>query len=185
MSIDFSYTATWKERERYENNLTLGVNGQGPMPGPMKNRADFPQAVHQLTAVKQQVEKPNPHIIKHCDSDNQSKKKHNWNVNGNDGDGTIGHNILPPLQPGGRHRNGKNGKNNLCSFALKKEQPSFVQGVSLTGNSDSLVCDEVCKQHTAPRGPFTCHTQFFSCARGSSSGAQHWTGSLGCTSCEL
>ena len=27
---------TRKERQRYENNCTLGVNGQGPEPGPMK-----------------------------------------------------------------------------------------------------------------------------------------------------
>ena len=31
MSIDFS-TATTKERERFENNLALSVNGQGPKP---------------------------------------------------------------------------------------------------------------------------------------------------------
>ena len=98
-----------------------------------------------------------------CDSENVNRRKSTvWNVNGNDGDGTIGHKILPSLQLGGRHRNGKNGKNNLCSFALKKEQPSFVQGVSLTGNSDSLVCDEVCKQHTAPRGSYMCHSHNFS-----------------------
>ena len=30
MSIDFSRTATGKERLRCEHNLTLGVNGQGP-----------------------------------------------------------------------------------------------------------------------------------------------------------
>ena len=38
--------------------------------------------------------------------------------NGNDGDGTIDLNHFPPLQFGGRR---KNGRNNLCSFALKKE----------------------------------------------------------------
>ena len=65
MSIDFSYTATCKERERYENNLTLGVNGQGPRPGPMKNRGDFQQTVRQLVALKPQAEKPNPCIPKH------------------------------------------------------------------------------------------------------------------------
>ena len=65
MSIDFSYTATRKERQRHENNYTLGVNCQGPKPGPMKNRADFPQAVHQLIALKKQAEIPNPHIPQH------------------------------------------------------------------------------------------------------------------------
>ena len=65
MSIDVSFTATRKERERYENNYTLDVNGQGPKPGPMKKRADFPQAVSKLIALKHQVENPNPYIPKH------------------------------------------------------------------------------------------------------------------------
>ena len=34
-------TYTRKERQRYENKYSLGVNGQGPKPGPMKKRADF------------------------------------------------------------------------------------------------------------------------------------------------
>ena len=77
-----------------------------------------------------------------CDSDNdQLKKRQSWNGNGIDGDGTNGLNLLPPLQLGGRHKNGKNGKNNVCSFLLKKELQRFFQGVSLTGNSDSLVSD--------------------------------------------
>ena len=37
-AIDFSFSATRKERARYENNYTLGVNGQGPKPGPMRNK---------------------------------------------------------------------------------------------------------------------------------------------------
>ena len=65
MCIDFSYTAARKERQRYENNNTLGLNRQGPQPGPMQNRADFRHAFHQLIALKKQVEKPNPHIPEH------------------------------------------------------------------------------------------------------------------------
>ena len=52
LSTDFSYTATRTERERYENNLTPGVNGQGHKSGPMKNRTDFSHAVHHLAAIK-------------------------------------------------------------------------------------------------------------------------------------
>ena len=37
----------------------------------------------------------------------------------------------------------------------------FFQGVSLTGNVDSLVTDERCKHHTAPRASITCHTRNF------------------------
>ena len=48
MSINFSCRATRKERERYQNNLTLGVNGQGPKPGPMRQKPDFPQAVNRI-----------------------------------------------------------------------------------------------------------------------------------------
>ena len=57
MSIDSTCTASRKECGRYGNNLTLGVNGQRPKSGPMKNKADVQQAVHQLIFLKQQVEK--------------------------------------------------------------------------------------------------------------------------------
>ncbi len=44
MSIAFSKTATRKERERYEDKDTLGVNGQGPKPGPMRKKGRFPRS---------------------------------------------------------------------------------------------------------------------------------------------
>ena len=49
-----------KERQRYENNNTLGVNGQGPRPGPMKKRAEYPQAVNKVLCVRKQVWNTNP-----------------------------------------------------------------------------------------------------------------------------
>ena len=83
----------------------------GPNPGPMKNRSDFPLAVHQLIALKQHAEKQIRTFRNICDADNvQLKKRHSWNVNG----GSIGHNIFPLLQPGGRHRNGKNKYRDRC-----------------------------------------------------------------------
>ena len=60
--IDFSNTDTRKERERCENNLTLGVNGQRQKSGRMKNKADSPLAAHQLIALKNDARKPNPYI---------------------------------------------------------------------------------------------------------------------------
>ena len=65
MPIDFSYTVTRKERTRYENNYTLGVNGQGPKPGPLKKRADYPQAVNKVLVLRRQLSNPNPYIPKH------------------------------------------------------------------------------------------------------------------------
>ena len=65
MSSVFSDTATRKERERYENNYTLGVNSQRPKPGQMKKRTDFPQAVNKVMFLRRQVENPNPYIPKH------------------------------------------------------------------------------------------------------------------------
>ena len=60
---DKSYTATRRERVRYESNWTLGSNGQGPMPGPVKKREDYPQAVTRVQVMRQQAEKPGyPHI---------------------------------------------------------------------------------------------------------------------------
>ena len=52
MAIDFSNTATRKERTRYENNFALGVNGQGPKPGPMKGRAGYPRAINKVVVVR-------------------------------------------------------------------------------------------------------------------------------------
>ena len=118
--------------------------------------------------LKQQVEKPNPaHPWNICDSDNvQLKKRHSWNVNGNDGDEIIGLNLLLPPQQGGRHKNGKKGKKNMFMFLScwrKNNSVLFFQEVSLTGNSDSLVSDGWgVTQHTAPRASFTCHTRNFS-----------------------
>ena len=60
--IGFSCTAARKERQRYENNYTLGINGQGPKPRPMKKRADCLQAVNKVLAVRKQVENPNPYV---------------------------------------------------------------------------------------------------------------------------
>ena len=62
MFMDFSNTATRKERLRYENNFFLGINGQGPKPGPVKKRADYFQAVNEVLVMRKQVEKPNPYI---------------------------------------------------------------------------------------------------------------------------
>ena len=54
-----------KERTRYENTYTLGVNGQGPKPGPMKKRADYPQAVNKVLVLRRQAENPNPYVPEH------------------------------------------------------------------------------------------------------------------------
>ena len=53
-TINISDTATRSERPRYDNNLTPGVNDQGPKPEPIKHRPDFSRAVHTLAAYKHQ-----------------------------------------------------------------------------------------------------------------------------------
>ena len=60
---DKSHTSTRRERIRYENNWALGMNGQGPTPGPTKQRTDYPQAVTKVKIMRQQAEQPsNPPI---------------------------------------------------------------------------------------------------------------------------
>ena len=110
VAIDFSYTATRKERQRYENNNILGVNDQGPKPRPMKKITDLAQAVNKLLVLQKAKWRIQIRIsLNMYDSDSdQSKNVKEWNRNGNVGDGTIGLKLLPPLQPGGRHKNGKN-----------------------------------------------------------------------------
>ena len=119
-SLISQHTATWRERQRYENSYTLGFNGQGPKTRPMKKRADYPQAVNTLLVLRRQVENPIRIFlnIRDADSDHLKNVK-DWNSNRDVGDGTIGLNLLP-LQTRGRHKNGKNGKNNLFSFALER-----------------------------------------------------------------
>ena len=41
---DWSYIATWGERQRYENNWKLALNSQGSI-APMTKREDHPDAV--------------------------------------------------------------------------------------------------------------------------------------------
>ena len=87
MLIDFSHTATRKERHRYETNDTLDVIGQGPKPGPQKKRADHQQAVNKVLVMRKHVVNPNPRCPKKCDSESdRSKNVHDWNSNGDVGD---------------------------------------------------------------------------------------------------
>ena len=51
---DKSYTATRKQRLRYENNW----EGAGPMLGPMKKREDYPQNVTKVQTMRQQPSNP-------------------------------------------------------------------------------------------------------------------------------
>ena len=161
MAIDFSCIASLKERQRYANNYSLGVNDQGPKPGPRKKRAGFPPALNKLLYLKKQVENPKPFIpenlgFRQRPIAERERLEQQWKRWG----GTIGLNLLLLLQLGGRHKNGKN----KYFFGVVKESQRFsFQGVSLAGDSDG-----VSKQDSAPRALITCHTQLFlSCARGS------------------
>ena len=64
LAIDFSCSATRQERTRCENKYTHGVNGRRPKPGPMKKRADHPQAVNKVLVLRRQVENRNPYVPK-------------------------------------------------------------------------------------------------------------------------
>ena len=64
-SINISFSATTSERSRYENNLTLGVNDQGPKPVPIEHRPDLSPALGTLAAIKHQEGKTNPYLPKH------------------------------------------------------------------------------------------------------------------------
>ena len=78
-----------REREICENNLTLGVNGQGPKSGPMKNRPDFSQAGPPRCKTARGKDE-SVHSQKFVIPTNvQSKKKRNWNVKRKVGVGTI------------------------------------------------------------------------------------------------
>ena len=62
-TIDVSFVASWKQRSRYGNSHVLGVN-DGPQPGPMRGRNDFPQAAHKLAAIQREQGRVVPYIVK-------------------------------------------------------------------------------------------------------------------------
>ena len=128
-SVTLRFQQTRKERQRYENKCTLGVNGQGPKPGPMKKRADYPQAVNKVLVLRRQVENPNSYTLETDISDSdQSRNVKEWKSNGVNGDGLIGPKLLlhqrvgglPPLtsQPGGHQKSGRNA-NKLFFFPAR------------------------------------------------------------------
>ena len=61
--VDISFAATWSERSRYENNLTIGIN-DGPLPGPTRLRPNFPRAARTRAALRHELGRMNPYILK-------------------------------------------------------------------------------------------------------------------------
>ena len=83
----------------------------------MANGADFPQAFNKLLVLKEQVENPNPWIPKHWrfrkwPSEERERLEQQWKRRG----WIV---LNPPLQLGGRHKNGK--KNLPSRRKLKTE----------------------------------------------------------------
>ena len=60
-SIGMSHVATWKERSRDEHRLVPKLNN-GPHPGRVANRGDFPQAARALAALQRQQGRVNLRI---------------------------------------------------------------------------------------------------------------------------
>ena len=143
-----SYTATRRERLRYENSWALGINGQGPTPGAMKQREDCSHNVTKVKNMRQQADQPsNPSIpssrqIRHRPIEERQKQ------NGSNGDGKLGqvHHLLGShkrhlRQIGKGHPRGgllQNGK-----YIIYIYMDLFTR-VSLAGNGDSLVSDGRC-----------------------------------------
>ena len=98
MATDFSYTATRKERQQYENNRrqwsraeTWTNEEKGRSPTSSKTNFWFRENKWRI-----QIRIS----LNNYDSDSdQLKNVKGWNSNGNVGDGTIGLKLLPPLQP--------------------------------------------------------------------------------------
>ena len=160
MTIDFSHKTTRKERQRYENNYILDVSDQGPKPGPMKKRTDYPHAVYKLLTLRKQVGDPNSHIPKHLrfrqrptekrERLEQQWKRWEWNRWSQSSSSST---------TGGRHKNDKDERRIYFLSRCRKNHSVFFQIVSLRDNSDSFVSDGRCKQLTAPRASITCHTR--------------------------
>ena len=142
-SEDHSYIATWEERRRYENNWKLSLNTQGRA-SIMKARSDYSDVVITIRDLRQKddqkADRPLPpsQQIRHVQHGETS------------GGGIRDHHRLRLRQTVNGHPHGDLHQNEKTSVFF------ICARVSLTGNSDSLVSDGVCKRYTAPR---TCHTR--------------------------
>ena len=110
MAITFSHTATRKERQRSASVVkgrNLGQWRKGQIVTSSKQTSGSEKTSGESKSVY-------PWTFTIPTATNWRTWK-DWNSNGNVGGGTSGLNLLPLLQPGGRH---KSGKTNLFSFAL-------------------------------------------------------------------
>ena len=74
-TIDISCCATWKKQNRYENSLVLGVN-DGPHPGPLRERDDFPKTTRRLAALQREQGRVNVYSPKEEESAKDHSMKH-------------------------------------------------------------------------------------------------------------
>ena len=63
-TIDISYSATWHQRNRYENTIVLVGNDDDRQAGPMRAREDFRSTTHNLTVLQREQGRQNSHIPK-------------------------------------------------------------------------------------------------------------------------
>ena len=145
-----SYTATRKERLRYENGWMLSVNGHGPVLGQMNQRSDCPQAVTRIRNLCQQAEHPRNSPFFRLIEFDKAPLVNNTKQNGSKEDGTHGQVLLPGFfiifcfrQIGKGCNSGGllNGKTIDDFFHCK-------EFLLLTRHGDSLLSDGGCKHHT-------------------------------------
>ena len=106
---------------------------QGPIPGPMLKRADFPQAVNKLLLFKKQVENTNPYVPQHLrfrqrPIEERERLELQWKRCG----------WISWSQSSSSSSTGWTGNNYVLSRCGQNHSDGF-QGVSLKGNSDSFV----------------------------------------------
>ena len=178
--LGLNCVATWSERSRCENILTLGIN-DGPPPGPTKLRPDFPRAVRTVAAIQHEEGWMNSYIPKHFrerqrridDKGRLDFEWQSWNPNVKKNNGSqassssstklVAVKRMVLATRTGMARTARMARMAPTSTVSPSHQPfcqilahsQFFQGVSLTGTSGSLVSDGECEQNTSPRA---CNT---------------------------
>ena len=153
MAMNLSFSATRKERARkerarYEKKCSLGVNGgQGPKARPTKKRADYPEAVNKVLVIRRQMENPNPKIPEHLrfrqrPIEERERLEQQWRRWGWISWSQSSSSSSATWWPASTEKPTWWSSEDWQEFrVVKRTTVFFFQGVSLTGNSDTLVTD--------------------------------------------
>ena len=167
ITIDISYIAPRHQRHLYESTITLACNDEDRQAGPMKARKDFGPTTKILASLRQEQGRQNSFIPKNermrqRPFDEALRAKSEW----------MSQNWTTDFSQPSSSSSSQNWWQHEHQDSQWRENQDtqwrdhqwrnhywwirrFFQGVSLAGNSDSLVSDGRCGQNTSSRAHFS------------------------------